>query len=129
MAENNKLSGIENLEVFQIAVEISDEAWIIFNNLSKNFQYHIGNQFLDAADSIGANIAEGYGRYHFRESINFNNFARGSAFETKYWLNRLFKRGFIDEAVYEKSNSMIESCIAKINGYNSYLRKQLNKTS
>lgn len=118
---------IDNLELYKDAESISDEAWIIFNSLSKNFQYHIGNQFLDAADSIGANIAEGYGRYHFRESINFNNFARGSALETRYWLNRLFKRGFIDEATYSKSKELIRSCIARINGYNNYLRKQLNK--
>lgn len=73
---------LESLEVYQIAIKISDKAWKIFNKLSKNFQYHIGNQFLDEADSIGANIEEGYGRYHYKESINFNNFGRGSAFET-----------------------------------------------
>jgi four helix bundle protein len=120
---------IEKLDVYKNAEALSDEAWIIYNSLSRNFQYHIGNQFLDAADSVGANIAEGYGRYHFRESINFNNFARGSAFETRYWLNRLFKRGFIDERSHEKTRNIIESCIAKINGYNNYLRKQLNKTT
>jgi len=118
-------NSIESLEAYKEAVVVSDEAWVIYNSLSKNFQYHIGNQFLDAADSIGANISEGYGRYHFRESINFNNFARGSAFETRYWLNRLFKRGFIDELTHERTKGMIESCIAKINGYNNYLRKQL----
>jgi|AntRauTorcE11898_2_1112593.scaffolds.fasta_scaffold00143_46 four helix bundle protein len=125
MNDNNKFGGIENLDVYKGAVEISDEAWIIFNTLSKNFQYHIGNQFLDAADSIGANISEGYGRYHYRESINFNNFARGSAFETRYWLSRLYKRSFINESTSNVLNNLLESCIAKINGYNSYLGNKL----
>ena len=127
MNDNSKFGGIENLDVYNRAVEISDEAWVIFNNLSQNFQYHIGNQFLDAADSVGANISEGYGRYHYRESINFNNFARGSAFETRWWLNRLYKRSFINEETFNALNDLLESCIAKINGYNSYLRKKLKE--
>jgi four helix bundle protein len=123
MSEHHTL---ESLEVYQIAVKISDKAWEIFNMLSKNFQYHIGNQFLDAADSIGANIAEGYGRYHYKESINFNNFGRGSAFETKHWCNRLYKRNLIEMDIFEELNSLVTLVIQKINGYNSYLRNRLN---
>ena len=117
---------IETLEVYQIAIKISDKAWEIFNMLSKNFQYHIGNQFLDAADSIGANLAEGYGRYHYKESINFNNFGRGSAFETKYWGNRLYKRNLIAKDIFEELNRLVNLVIQKINGYNNYLRNRLN---
>lgn len=80
---------LESLEVYQISVKVSDKAWEIFNLLPKNFQFHIGNQFLDAADSVGANVAEAYGRYHYKESINFNNYARGSAFEEIYSLLNL----------------------------------------
>ena len=76
-------NSLEKLEVYILAREISSLAWKIFNQLPQRFQYHIGNQFLDAADSISANIAEGYGRFHFKESINFNNYARGSGFKRK----------------------------------------------
>ncbi len=47
---------LDKLEVYQIAVKISDKSWDIYKGLPKTFQFHIGHQFLDAADSIGANI-------------------------------------------------------------------------
>jgi four helix bundle protein len=124
MSENFEHT-LDNLEVYQLAIKISDFAWGIFNLLSKNFQIHIGNQFLDAADSIGANIAEGYGRYHYREAINFNNYARGSAMESRFWANRLFERGMIKDDIYDELIEILDKQINKINGYNKYLRKRL----
>lgn len=118
---------LESLEIYQIALDISNKAWEIFNVLPKNFQFHIGNQFLDAADSIGANIAEAYGRYHYRESINFNNYARGSAFETKFWCNRLYKRKLIEKNIFEEINNLVDLGIQKINGYNNYLRNRMKE--
>jgi len=121
----NQEKGIDSLEVYKIALEVSDKAWDAFNTLSKNFQYHIGNQFLDAADSLGANIAEGYGRYHFKESVNFNLYARGSAFETRFWLNRLTKRNLISSSLSEEMNNLLDVFLKKVNAYNRYLRSQI----
>lgn len=117
---------LENLEIYQIALKISDFAWEIYKRLPKNFQSHIGNQFLDAADSIGANISEGYGRFHFRESINFNNYARGSATETSFWTNRLLKRNLISEIEFTELDQLLKTENTKINAYNNYLRKKAN---
>jgi len=117
---------LENLEIYQIALKISDLAWAVYKNLPKNFQIHIGNQFLDAADSIGANIAEGYGRFHFRESINFNNYARGSATETSFWIQRLHQRNLITETEFTDLDQLLKTEITKINAYNNYLRKKAN---
>ncbi len=116
--------GLENLEVYCIAVQISDLAWDVYVKLPQRFQYGIGQQFLRAADSIGANIAEGFGRYHFRESINFNNFARGSAMELKFWIMQLRKRELTEEAICLKMNQLIDNQIKKINGFNNYLRNR-----
>jgi four helix bundle protein len=52
----------------------------------------VGKQMVKAADSVGANIAESYGRYHFGEKLKFFYYARGSLFETKSWLNRVRAR-------------------------------------
>jgi four helix bundle protein len=117
-------NSLENLEVYQLAQEIGDLAWMIYNQLDKNFQFHIGNQFLDAADSISANIAEGYGRYHYRDVINFNNYARGSAYETINWTKKLRTRKLTEEAELNQILEMLETEIRKINGYNRYLRNK-----
>lgn len=90
---------IEGLEVCNLSLKISDLAWLVYLELPNTFRYQIGSQFLDAADSIGANIAEGYGRYHYKESINFNNYARGSAFETRHWLNLIFSRQLVKKNI------------------------------
>ena len=117
---------LENLEIYQIALKISDLAWEVFKKLPKNFQIHIGNQFLDAADSIGANIAEGYGRFHFRESINLNNYSRGSATETSFWTQRLHQRNLITETDFADLDQLMKTEITKINAYNNYLRRKAN---
>ena len=52
----------------------------------------VGKQLVDAADSISANIAEGYGRYSYKDNVRFVRIARGSLYETKNWLRRSFKR-------------------------------------
>ena len=124
---NVNLKSIEGLEVYNCSLKISDWAWQIYLELPKTYRFHIGSQFLDAADSIGANIAEGYGRYHYKESINFNNYARGSAFETRHWLNRLFSRQLVKTEYSDELGNLLDLTIKKINGYNNYLRsKQLS---
>ena len=74
---------LENLHVYQIAMEIGElvhELTIKWDVLNKKT---LGDQFIRAADSIALNIAEGYGRYNYKENKNFCWFARGSLYETK----------------------------------------------
>ena len=52
-------STLDNLDVYKVAVSISDLAWTIFNELPKTHKFHIGDQLLRCSDSVGANIAEG----------------------------------------------------------------------
>lgn len=86
---------LENLEIYQIALKISDLAWEIYQNLPREFRFTIGQQFLDASDSIGANIAEGFGRFHYKDSLKFYYNSRGSLYETINWIGRLQRRSLI----------------------------------
>jgi four helix bundle protein len=69
-----------------------------------------------AADSVGANIAESYGRYHYAERIHFFYYAHGSAYETIYWLKRAGKRGLLPEQTVEGAVIVYTELIALING-------------
>ena len=60
---------LEDLEIYKIAVKISDLAWEIYQELPREFRFKTGQQFLSASDSIGANIAEGFGRFHYKDSM------------------------------------------------------------
>jgi len=50
---------------------------------------------------VGANIAEGYGRYFFGEYIVFLYYARGSLYEVRYWMEKARKRNLINKEEYE----------------------------
>jgi len=108
---------LEEREVYQIALEISDLAWNIYQTLPKEFRFTTNQQFLDAADSIGANIAEGYGRFHYKDSLKFYYNARGSLFEADYWLGRLNKRDFVDIKLYSDLQSLIDTEKLKLNNF------------
>lgn len=66
----------ENLEVYKKAIDIADE----LSFLSESFPYYLSDQLNRAALSIATNIAEGNGKYHKADRVNFFRIARGSAF-------------------------------------------------
>ena len=82
----------EDLKALQAAEEVADALWKQIVEWDSSARDTVGKQLVRAADSVGANIAESYGRYHFGEKLKFLYFTRGSLFETKYWLNRLLAR-------------------------------------
>jgi four helix bundle protein len=98
----------------------------IIPHLPKEEVFNLGNQIRNAAVSITANIAEGYGRFHFKESIQFYRISRGSLFELKDHLITCYDLKFITDSTFEQGKTLIESTIKKLNGYISYMNK-LNK--
>ncbi|MDL1895956.1 four helix bundle protein [Anaerolineae bacterium CFX7] len=58
---------LEEIEIFKLAEAIADKWWEIVSEWSVFSQDTVGKQLIRAVDSIGANIAESYGRYHFGE--------------------------------------------------------------
>src|SRR5690242_8267468 len=85
-------SDFENLQVYQLSERLADLVWDVvvpWNNLAKDT---VGKQLIRAADSIGANIAEGSGRGTFQDNRRFARIARASLYETKHWLRRAYRR-------------------------------------
>jgi len=66
---------LEDLEVYQLAESFSDEIWFIVHEWDYFAKDTVGKQIVKAADSISANIAEGYGRFHYKENKNFCYFS------------------------------------------------------
>ena len=92
---------LEKLEVYNIAEEFSDRIWNIVVEWDYFKKDTIGKQLVRAADSISANIAEGYGRYFYKESKQFYFYSRGSIQETKSWLSKCLRRKIISSEVCE----------------------------
>ena len=89
---------LTDLEVYKLSEELSDIVWNVVLKWDHFSKDTIGKQLVKSSDSIAANIAEGYGRYHFKENKNFCYFARGSLEETKTWLRKSTRRGLIDKS-------------------------------
>lgn len=109
---------LRDLEVYQLARELSKLSWQIYQAMNWQTKKTIGDQFISSIDSIGANIAEGYGRFHYLDQIRFYYNARGSLFEScTHWLELLRERKFIKEEIYNQIKSISEKLSLKLNNF------------
>jgi four helix bundle protein len=121
-------TSFENLEVYQLAEKLADEIWKIvieWDAFSKNT---VGRQMVEAADSISANIAEGCGRFNYKDNGRFIKIARGSLYETKNWLRRSFKRNLLNEMQVEKVKPILDELLPKLNAYNRSIKNAPERT-
>jgi len=91
---------LEDLIVYKLAMEIGDEIYFQIEKWDSFHKWTTGKQLVEAADSIAANISEGYGRYFYKENRQFQYFSRGSQTETKTWLTKAKNRNLINEEDY-----------------------------
>ncbi|MFN4254848.1 MAG: four helix bundle protein [Saprospiraceae bacterium] len=124
MKSENEPLKLEDLEIYQLAMEVGEFTWQLVSEWAYFDKGHPGNQFLRAADSIAANIAEGHGRYFFKEKKQFSYYARGSLLETKTWLTKAHKRNLISDAQSEALTEKLKTLHYKINSYIKNLKDQ-----
>ena len=108
---------LEDLRVYNLAMELAEKIWKIVDQWNFFAKDTIGKQLVKAADSIGANLSEGFGRYHFREAKNFGYYSRGSLFETKTWLTKAKNRNLISDDDHRKFLSDLEIIAKMLNNY------------
>lgn len=97
---NNNVLDISELPIFISADGLCDKVWSMVAKWDYFAKKTIGDQIVRSADSVAANITEGYGRYHFYDYITFLYYARGSLYETKFWLEKARKRELVGEELY-----------------------------
>lgn len=108
---------LEEIEVYRLAEEIADKWWEIVSRWSLFAKDTVGKQLIRAVDSIGANIAESYGRYHFGEKINFLYYARGSLYEAKFFAQRARQRNLVIEEEFKEMINDLQNLAPKLNAY------------
>lgn len=86
----------------------------------------IGKQFVRAADSIAANLSEGFGRYFYKENKQFCYYSRGSLYETKTWLSKAKNRSLIGDEQFKEFNDVCDLIRKKLNGYINSIGKEKN---
>lgn len=108
---------LEDLEIFQLTEQICDRFYELIQTWKTFDQETVGSQLVRSADSIGANLAESYGRYHYGEKLNFLYYARGSLYETKYWVRRCRSRGLLPLEVCNNAYKALNNLAIKLNSY------------
>lgn len=114
---------LEDLEVYRLSETFSDEIWFLVSEWDNFAKDTIGKQIVRSADSISANIAEGYGRYHYKENRNFCFFSRGSILETKGWLKKARNRNLITEDRFIVLFEKLQTVHLKLNAYLKFIGK------
>lgn len=99
---------LNDLTSYLSSFAFSNDVWAIVIKWDFFAKDTIGKQFVNAADSISANIAEGFGRYHKKDKIKFYYYSLGSVKECIDWCNKAKIRNLISEEVYLKMNEVLE---------------------
>ena len=76
---------LEELQVYQLSMEIGEKVWQIVIKWDYFAKDSVGKQLVKAIDSVAANLSEGFGRYFYKENKQFCYYSRGSLFESKTW--------------------------------------------
>lgn len=119
---------LENLEVYKLARELSKLAWEIYGKLEWQDRKTMGDQFITATDSVGANIAEGYKRYHYLDKVKFYYNARASLSEAcSHWVELFFERGRVDQKQYVALKTREKMLSIKLSNFINATKKSQDK--
>jgi four helix bundle protein len=122
-------TNFEQLHVYQRAEELADLVWDIVKKWDRFTNATIGQQLVRAADSIGANIAEGCGRGSFADNKRFARIARGSLYETKHWLRRAFRRRLLIAGDVDRIKALLDELLPRLNAYINSIGTKSGKTT
>lgn len=110
------------MKIYQLCRELSQQGWKMYISLSWQDKKVIGDQFITATDSVGANFTEGYYRYHYLDKVKFCYQSRGSLGEAvEYWLELLNERRLINDTDYNAYCAIAKKISPMLNGYISSL--------
>ena len=127
LSAKKKTRQLEDLAIFKTADQLSDYVWNIVSKWDWFAKKTIGDQIVRSADSVGANISEGYGRYFFGEYIVFLYYARGSLYETQYWIEKARKRSLINEEQYKWLRQRADKLPIEINKVIKVVKSEAQK--
>jgi len=117
------VQSFEDLKVWQACRELRLLVAAFVKTLPGSEKHRLADQMLRAARSTTANIAEGYGRFHYQENIQFCRQARGSLYEVLDHFISAHDEALATEEELRKARALIDKALALLNGYINYLRK------
>jgi four helix bundle protein len=108
---------LTDLDVYKLGEELSDMIWDDYDQWPEKAQRTIGLQVIRSADSISANLAEGYGRFTAPDRKKFYRYSRGSFEETKTWLRKSIRRQLMEKERITQYEEVIKELGPKLNAF------------
>ena len=116
--------GFEDLRAWQLARKLMIECHEVARTLPDHERFDLASQIRRSSKSVMANIAEGYGRYHYLDSLRFYYIARGSLDETVSHIITAHDLRYISDLRYQKLYELARETERTLNGYITYVGKQ-----
>ncbi len=101
MADEKKYLKLNDFEAYKISFHLSNYVWEVILKWDHFAKKTIGSQFVNAVDSISANIAEGFGRHFKKDKVKFYRYSKGSLKESFDWNEKARVRKLITEEEYK----------------------------
>jgi four helix bundle protein len=121
------MNSFKELEVWKACRELRLIIWKTVKTFPPEEKYRLTDQMIRSSRSATTQIAEGYGRFHFQENIQFCRISRGSLFELIDHLTVALDSEYINEQEYNDLDQKTVRCIQILNGYINYLVKAKDK--
>jgi len=124
------INNFEDLEVWKECRNLRKQVSMVLKSFPLEEKYRMIDQLIRASRSITANIAEGHGRFHYQENIQFCRQARGSLSETLDHFICAFDENYISIDKLNAFRNQYNLCLKILNGYIAYLQKmKLNESN
>jgi len=117
------INDFTEMPVWQKAMDVAEKCFIISENLPRKEDYALTSQLRRSAESVSANIAEGFGRRTSKDKSRFYDISRGSAFETKSHLIYGVRVKYFKETEYLEIKNIIDEVIHALNKITTYLNR------
>ena len=108
---------LDDLRVYGMSEEVADLIWDLVQTWDSFAKETVGKQIVRAGDSVGANIAEGYGRASPGDNQRFVRMARGSLYEVRHFLRRAEKRGLLNAESKQPVAAVLTELLPALNAY------------
>jgi four helix bundle protein len=116
--------GFEDLECYKLALEVMANVHAFSQTLPPDEKYDLYVQIRRSSKSVTVNIGEGYGRYHYLDSLHYYSIARGELNETLAHLIDAKVLNYIEQPEFEALYKLIRQTEQALNGFMSYIRRQ-----
>jgi len=105
------------LVIYQESLDLAREVYLLTKSFPKDETYGMRDQVRRAVASIGANIAEGFGRFHYKDKLLFFYNSRGSLFETMHFLELASQVGYINKLEKDGLLLRLEKLSVRLNNF------------